>query len=98
MARRRVLPARVRVCPTGCTKGNADAQHPLSEEEFRLLPDSAQAQVRSSGAPCYICDWCGTLYIREPYLDIPLGKLAVEGSRDVSAMPAPGAPVTKAAT
>ena len=44
-------------------------------QELLRLPQSGMNKVHESGWPGYVCTSCGAIYIREPYLDVPLGKL-----------------------
>ena len=74
MARRNVVHASRRGCPAGCS-GDVLQQRELSAEELQSLSSSAKATAYESGWPCYICNCCGVVYVREAYLDVKLGRL-----------------------
>ena len=75
MRRTRGVPAAQRGCPAQCAEGLSDNQRELATQELLRLPQSGMNKVHESGWPGYVCTSCGAIYIREPYLDVPLGKL-----------------------
>jgi hypothetical protein len=76
MPKRRALAARLRGCPCRCSDGDALQQREVTHEELSQLEFGAVSAVRKSGWPCYICNSCGCVYVREPYLDVALGRLS----------------------
>jgi hypothetical protein len=84
MPKAKVPGAKSRGCPAKCPHGGPQLQRPLSHEELISLPRDSQAHISAGGWPCYICDCCGALYVREPYLDVRIGRL-----KDFRNIPAP---------
>jgi hypothetical protein len=74
MVRRNALHASRRGCPASCAS-DVLHQRELSDEELRQLSANATRTADDSGWPCYICNSCGVVYVREAYLDIKLGRL-----------------------
>lgn len=64
----------VRGCPALCPEGSPDTQRPLAEDDWSKLPYSVRAAIFYDSMG-YICACCGEVYIRQPLLDVRLGRL-----------------------
>ncbi len=76
MPRKRAPIAHKRGCPHACEGGTVEVQRPLTAEQLASLSEHACLEISRAGAQGYLCGACGLIYLREPYLDIPLGRLA----------------------
>jgi hypothetical protein len=46
----------------------------MTHQEIAHLSQEVLRSLHESGSPAYVCNCCGAIYIREPYLDVKLGR------------------------
>jgi hypothetical protein len=68
-----------RGCPNSCTQPSIGLQRPITEPEFAHLSQAARTAVHKSQGRCFVCSGCGLVYIRQPALDMRLGRLVYNG-------------------
>jgi hypothetical protein len=67
-------------CPNSCTEPSSRLQRAITEPEFAHLSQAARTAVHKSQGRCFICSRCGVVYIRQPALDMRLGRLVYNGT------------------